>query len=157
LQVFVPESQVPVWPLVIVGQSVLSQHPEAAMQVIEVGHFLGVAAPQVKSQVVPLQVAVPPFGAAHGLLQREPQFWVELLSTQDPAQSCCVDEHETVAPPAPAWPPAPAALPPAPAALPPAPAWPPAPAALPPAPAALPPAPAALPPAPAALLPPAPP
>jgi hypothetical protein len=92
------------------------------MQVIEVGHFLGVATLQVKSQVVPLpQVAVPPLGAVHGLLQRVPQFWIEVLSTQDPAQLCCVDEHETVPPPAPAWPPAPAALPPAPAETPPAP------------------------------------
>jgi hypothetical protein len=74
LQVFVPESQVPVWPVLKGGQSVLSQHPEAAMQLIELAHFFGVAPLQLKSQVVPLHVAVPPpVGVGHGLLQREPQ------------------------------------------------------------------------------------
>ena len=80
----------PVWPPVA-GHSALVQHPEAAMQVIDVAHFFGVPPLQVKSQFTPsVQVAVPvpPAGAGHGLLQRLPQFWIEVLSTQDPAQLC---------------------------------------------------------------------
>ena len=58
----VPESQVPVCPLAIAGQSLLLQHPDEGMHLVPPGQrFMG--PPQVKSQVVPLQLAVAPAGA----------------------------------------------------------------------------------------------
>ena len=47
MQVLVPESQVPTCPPAMVGQSLLAQHPEEAMQIIAVAQFLGVVPPQV--------------------------------------------------------------------------------------------------------------
>ena len=59
---FVPVSQVPVWPPAIVGQSAFVQQPLFGMHVEPpVQRF--VLFPHVKSQLVPLHVGVPFVGA----------------------------------------------------------------------------------------------
>ena len=86
MQVEVPESQVPVCPVVIAGQSALVQQPVDGMHRVAPGHRL-VPEPQVKSQEVPLHVAIAPVGGWQGL-QEVPQLLMELFATQTPAQTC---------------------------------------------------------------------
>jgi len=87
----VPESQVPVCPPACAGQSASAQHPPLATQMPAAAHFF-MLAPQVKSQLVPSQVAVAPVGglqASHCW----PQVLTDWLSTQVPAHRCCVVPH----------------------------------------------------------------
>ena len=93
-------SHVPVWPPALIGQSVFAQHPEDATQIPAVAHLFGVVPPQLKSQLVPSHVAVPPDGGVHAS-QRVPQEEVDVLETHVPAQACCVDEQTIAVPPVP--------------------------------------------------------
>lgn len=133
-------SHVPDWPPALGGQSLVEQHPPAAMQIPAAAHFLGVAPPQSKSQLVPSQVAVPPAGGMQES-QRVPHDVVAVFDTHTPEQGCWLAPQTTATPPeppveppvpAPAAPPLPAEppvpVPPVPPAAPPvAPAPPPVP------------------------------
>jgi hypothetical protein len=62
-------------------QSELAQHPDEATQSMEAAHFLGRDPPQVKPQLVPSQVAVPPVGVAHAV-HEEPHVAGLVLAAQ---------------------------------------------------------------------------
>src|SRR3954468_4169484 len=83
----VPESQVPVCPPALVGQSPFEQQPAARTQIPAVGHCFGVPPPQVNPQLDPSHVGVPPAGAEHGS-HRVPHVAGDVLSTQPAAHMC---------------------------------------------------------------------
>ena len=133
----VPESQLPVCPPALVGQSALEQHPADGTQIPAVRHCFGVEPPQVNPQLDPSHVAVPPVGTGQAL-HSVPQVAVDVLSTQAPAHTCLPGPVQLppappllpIIPPVPPLPPAPpAARPPVPTLppLPPLPTGPPTP------------------------------
>jgi hypothetical protein len=83
-QAWVAWSQATVLPA-IAAQSALVQQPVTQA----LPHFLPVV--QVKSQVIPLQVAIPPVGVAQGLQAMVPHELVLVLEAQTPLQLCVPD------------------------------------------------------------------
>ena len=73
--------QVPAQLVPAPAQSELAQHPDEATQSEEAAHFLGRELPQVKPQLVPSQVAVPPVGVEHAV-HEEPHVAGLVLAAQ---------------------------------------------------------------------------